>query len=359
MRVALLSDTLLPTPTPDGHGLGAMVAFQAGVLRDMGCTVTLYAAPRSGRVAAGVRLVTPDDAEATHDGERALARAALEDHARMPYDVFIDHGHTHILSRLFPHLPVINWYHDIYQPAARCAVLVSEGQRALMGAPYGGASAGGRGFERARVIPNLVEPPPDIYNPVPLEPPYVVFLGACLAYKQPLLALAAAARYGVRIVMAGRGTEALRTLLSGSESVEVLGGISGAAKWRLLRGARLLLQLGTSEAFGLTTVEALLCGTPVVAWAAGGSLDIIQYGVNGVFVPVGGRDTVGAVADAIARAWDLERALARRSAMRYAAIVHPAQLSPVDPEGDPGAPLEAYRRALDEAIRDCANGAWW
>lgn len=37
------------------------------------------------------------------------------------------------------------------------------------------------------------------------------------------------------------------------------------------------------EDFGITIVESLACGTPVIAYKAGGALDIVQEGVNGIF----------------------------------------------------------------------------
>lgn len=363
MRVAVLSDTLLPTPTVGGHGLGAMVVFQCEQLIALGHQVTLYAAhgspPTNTYTSPLITLVTPPDALANHDGERALALAAVRDHANAPYDVFIDNGHTHVLSRVFPDLPVVNWYHDIFQPPARCAVLVSEGQRSLMNTAQRGMASGGVGWEDARVIHNLVSPPPNVYQEVVHAEPYAVFIGAVMNYKQPLLAIQSAARAGISLKFAGHGSQTLREIASGNENVEFLGAVHGAAKWDLLRNAQVMLQLGYAESFGLTTVEALLCGTPVVAWASGGSVDIITYGENGVFVPVGGRDKVGAVADSIVRCADISRPTARRSALRFAAITHPSQLADPDPDTAPDDALKRYQRDLESAIVDCANGAWW
>ena len=80
--------------------------------------------------------------------------------------------------------------------------------------------------------------------------------------------------------------------------VEFLGEISGRAKFDLLAGARaLLFPIDWPEPFGLVMIEALACGTPVIAWPCGSVPEIIEDGVTG-FVAGG--------MDAAVRAVDLE-----------------------------------------------------
>ena len=298
MRLCILSDCVFPTPTPGGHGLGLMVWQIAEGLKTRGHDVTLIA--KEGSQFSGT-LHTVPGAE-YYEGEKLLARDAMRLHRSWPFDAFLDNGHLHLIAEIHPDVPIVNVFHDMYQDWQRCPVLLSNGQKALMPS----------GFDRAWVIPNAL--PVDSYTPLldTFDKPFVLFMGALSEIKQPLLAIEACARAGVKLVMAG-GSLIGKFPAGGYEHVDVIGAIAGRKKQSLLRNARVFLQLGTGESYGLTTLEANLSGTPVVAWPAGGSLDLIKYGVNGVFVPQGG-DTVQATADAIERAWDMDR----REVYRYA-----------------------------------------
>ena len=299
-----------------------MVFQIAEGLRARGHDVTLFAKPGSQFSGA---LVTPADCDG-YRGEIPLARECLTIHRQYPFDAILDNSHLHALADMLPDIPTVNVYHDNFQDYRRCPVLLSTGQRALMPSV----------FENARIIPNAL--PKDTFklNPVPRD--YVLFMGALAEIKQPLLAIEACARLNVRLVMAGAKINNA-TPFSGNENVQYLGVIAGSFREQILSEARVFLQLGTVESFGLTTVEAGLCGVPVVGWPAGGTLDLIQYGVNGVFVPVS-KDKAGAVASAIERAWYMSRADVRQYAERF---------TNVDKQ------LDAYEDALHAVI--C--GKWW
>jgi glycosyltransferase involved in cell wall biosynthesis len=322
MRICIISDASLETPHPVGHGLGAMNWQIAEGLHARGHDVTLIA--KAGSRFSG-RLVTLN--VEGYQGEPALANAAYTLHKQQPFDVFLDGGHIHRLSAIFPHLPVVNVYHDNYQPYQRCAVVLSEGQRALLPPP----------FESARIIPNALPREHIVSSDVPGT--YAVFLGAISDLKQPLLAIEACARMGVPLVIAGMTVNNFGLALTRMNNARYIGPIGGASKFALLRGARLLLQLSGVESFGLTTLEAMLSGTPVVALPAGGSVDLIEYGASGILVQPSG-DAVGAVCDAMKAAWWLDRAKVRQSAERFGCVDRQ---------------IEAYEDALADAMR----GEWW
>ena len=92
--------------------------------------------------------------------------------------------------------------------------------------------------------------------------------------------------------------------------VEYLGGLCGPAKFAVLAASRaLLLPLGWEEPFGLVAVEALGCGTPVIAYRRGALPEIVDDGVTGFLV-----DDEAGMAAACARIGEIDPAACREVA---------------------------------------------
>jgi glycosyltransferase involved in cell wall biosynthesis len=130
----------------------------------------------------------------------------------------------------------------------------------------------------------VVHPPVEVdsfYNK-PAEDYYLI-VGELVAYKRVDSAIAAFARSGRRLKIAGDGPEfrALHQLASHHRNIEFLGRVSDAELRELYARCRALLLPG-EEDFGMTPVEALASGKPVVALGRGGALESVPS-FGGVF----------------------------------------------------------------------------
>ncbi len=119
--------------------------------------------------------------------------------------------------------------------------------------------------------------------------------------------------------------EEIRALLN-QPGVEFIGEISDAEKSAFLSGAVALLTLiDWPEPFGLVMIEAMACGTPVIAFPRGAVPEIIEDGVNG-FIVADEEEAVSAVGKLAqlsregVRARFIERFTSRRMAEDYLGI---------------------------------------
>ncbi len=110
---------------------------------------------------------------------------------------------------------------------------------------------------------------------------FFLVAGRLVPYKRPELAVAAATRAGVKLVVAGDGRARPAVEAAAGPGVELLGRVDDATLRDLYRRCRALLFPG-EEDFGIMPVEAQACGAPVVARAVGGVLDTVVHGTTGV-----------------------------------------------------------------------------
>jgi glycosyltransferase involved in cell wall biosynthesis len=172
--------------------------------------------------------------------------------------------------------------------------------------------------------------PKDLLVPRPIKPSYFAFLGRIAPEKGIERAIRIAQHCGVKLKVAAKVDRAdqdyydekIKPLLA-AEQVEFIGEINDREKPEFLSGAlALMFPINWPEPFGLVMIEAMACGTPVIAFNRGSVPEIIEDGLTGFVVEdingaVGAVDRLGQLSREKIRQRFEERFTARRMAQDY------------------------------------------
>ena len=122
---------------------------------------------------------------------------------------------------------------------------------------------------------------------------YLAFLGRISPEKRPDRAIEIAKRIGKPLKIAAKVDpvdrpyfhEKIEPMINGEPLIEFIGEINDAQKSSFLGAAdALLFPIDWPEPFGLVMIEAMACGTPVIAYGCGSVPEIIEHGVTGFIV---------------------------------------------------------------------------
>ncbi len=158
--------------------------------------------------------------------------------------------------------------------------------------------------------------PERLLSPLPAKPQYLAFLGRIAPEKGVDRAISIARQCGAPLRIAAKVDkvdreyfdEKISPLLDDTD-VEYIGEITDAEKSAFLSGAIALLDpIDWPEPFGLVMIEAMACGTPVIAFNRGSVPEVVDDGMTGFIV----EDVKGAV-----RAFDRVLHLSRERVRRH------------------------------------------
>jgi glycosyltransferase involved in cell wall biosynthesis len=290
MRIAEIAPPYLTVPPADYGGIELVVAVLADALVERGHDVTLFASPGSSTrarlapvlpEAPGPEALGETGYELTHD------LAAYEEAGN--FDVVHDHT-LHgpaVAASSASRPPVVHTLHGPWTDATRQyyrrlagrgvhLVAISESQRAGNGhVPYAGVVPNGIDVSTYR----LREDKEDVLS----------YMGRSTPEKAPELAIEVARQAGLPLVMVVKRTEphehrhweeAVAPRLDGN--VEVIDAVGHDDKVELLgRSRAFIMPIQWPEPFGMVMIEAMACGTPVIARPVGAAPELVVDGVTG------------------------------------------------------------------------------
>ena len=331
MRIAQVAPLYEPVPPVLYGGTERIVSFLTEELVRRGHHVTLFASGDSStsarlvpvtKHAARVEASNRDQLHAAH--VRQLGMVFGNAHA---FDVI--HCHVDFLAFPFSRLvrtPVVHTVHGrldlpYLEPVFRefrdvPMVSISDAQRAPVAAL------------RPRWAGTVYHGLPLGLFPFQRHPGrYLAFLGRIAPEKRPDVAIEVALRAGLPLRIAAKVDpidreffEARVKPLLDHPLVEFVGEIDNRQKARFLGDAiALLFPIDWPEPFGLVMIEAMACGTPVIASRCGSVPEVVVPGRTGFIA-----DSVEELVAAVARVHTIDRAECRRHVERRFAVAHMA-----------------------------------
>ncbi len=312
LRIAQVSPLYERVPPALYGGTERIVGYLTEELVKRGHVVTLFA---SGDSRTKARLVAPTPRALRLDehprDDLALHLLELARVFERPRDFDVIHCHIGHLAFPFSRLagaPSLHTLHGRLHFRDEPLVSISHAQRR----PFKGLGVTWAGT---------------VYHGIPLAKypfsaaggSYLAFLGRISPEKRPDLAIAVAKRLGIRLKIAAKVDPVdevyfdrdIKPLLE-DPLIDFIGEISEDAKAEFLGQARaLLFPIDWPEPFGLAMIEALACGTPVIARSRGSVPEVILDGRTGFVV-----DTIEEMESAVKALDRIDRAECRRDAVK-------------------------------------------
>ncbi|MBE3557708.1 MAG: glycosyltransferase [Ktedonobacteraceae bacterium] len=329
MRIALVAPLVTTIAQPFVGGAQAVVADLARGLVERGHVVTLFA--RKGSQVPGVRLEPVDVPEHivpssfAHPGEERAADSSFFAQANLFFDLFLqlrrrsdefDLVHVHAFdwpaftcSALLADIPV---FHTLHLPSVTPEI--NEALRilhrrdhplTLITVSHACASTYADYTPIDHIIYNgLALAGIPFSAQVDADAP-LLFAGRITPEKGVEAAIEIAALAKRRLLIAGGVYDRayyeqriLPRLQQGGERVSYLGQLEHEALWQLMgQCCGLLFPIEWDEPFGLTAIEAMAAGTPVIAFRRGAAAEVIRHGETGFLVEPGNRVHAAALVD--------------------------------------------------------------
>ena len=190
------------------------------------------------------------------------------------------------LGALYGRAPVVHTLHGIWtEPSRRLYQAVAD--RVHLVAISAAQRADNPDIRYAGVVHNGIDV--NLYPFVDDKDDFLVYIGRANPDKGPTIAIEVARRAGLPLAMVVKRTEPFERTYWDEivapllhDEVEVYEGITHEQKVDLLGRARaMVFPIQWPEPFGLVMVEAMACGTPVVACPAGAAVELVDEGVTG------------------------------------------------------------------------------
>lgn len=305
MRIAQIAPLYEAVPPRLYGGTERIVAHLTDALVELGHDVTLFA---SGEARTQATLVASRDQAIRLDPSEL--KSDLASHLAMMHEL---HRRRHEFDVMHFHVDMIHF--PFFGDDAARTITTLHGRLDLKDLP--GVYARWPEFPLVSISDDQRRPLPDAnwlatiphglasdcyrFKAVP-EQPYLAFLGRISPEKRPDRAIAIAKRAGMRLRIAAKVDHADRAYfhdviepLLADPLIEFIGEIGDAEKAEFLGNAKaLLFPIDWPEPFGLVMIEAMACGTPILAWRCGSVPEVVDHGING-FIVEGMDEAVAAV----------------------------------------------------------------
>lgn len=133
----------------------------------------------------------------------------------------------------------------------------------------------------------VVYPPADVnfYNPKESEikkDDFYLFVGRFVPYKKADIVVEAFNKLGIELRLIGSGPEEKHLRKIAKNNIKFLGRASDETLYENLKSTQAVI-FPSEEDFGIVPVEAFACGTPVIAYGAGGATETVVEGITGEF----------------------------------------------------------------------------